>query len=269
MYNGYAIIKPSDEELAALYEGKNIGDFKINQYVIIKDATDKIIDKGKWTKDGFAKLSWTKIKDFKPLSWKQECLCDMLSDKDVPIRIIAGVSGSGKTKVAMTFGFHYLAKGLFSKFFVVRHNVAVGEKNGYLKGDKFEKIRGWLGFFEDNLDGIQYTIEELMEKKMLDLDSPEYMKGRDLKNCWILIDEAEDLSEDQFKMLGERISANSMICFVGDYEQTTQEIYKKSSGLKRAIEKLAGNPMVGIIVFDDKENDNVRSEASKVFSYLY
>jgi predicted ribonuclease YlaK len=209
------------------------------------------------------------MKDFKPLSWKQEFLFDMLCNRDINIRIIAGVAGSGKSKVTIKFGLNYITKGLFAKVFLVRHNVSVGEKNGYLKGDKNQKIRGWLGFFEDNIDDTQETIEEMIEHKTLDVDSPEYMKGRDIKNSWIIVDESEDLTEDQFKMIGERLSAGSEINFVGDYEQTTQEAYKKSSGIKRAIEKLAGHPKVGIIVFDDKENDNVRSEASKIFSYLY
>ena len=169
----------------------------------------------------------------------------------------------------MTYGIYFLGKQVCDKFFVVRHNVGVGEKNGYLPGSKFDKIRSWLGFFEDNLDSVQYTVEEMVSRGYLDVDAVEYMKGRDIKNSWMMIDEAEDLTEDEFKMLGERASAGSFMCFVGDYDQTTQEKYKKNSGLKRAINNLAGNPLVGIMVFDDKENDNVRSEVSKVFSYIY
>lgn len=270
LYNGYIEIQPSFEDLASIYEGKNIYGFVTNQYVIIKNNEGKIIDKVRWVGDGKlpAKLIYTKIKDFKPLTPKQECMCDLLANASIPIKIICGCAGSGKSYATMKFGMHYLMKGIYSKFFVIRHNVSVGEKNGYLPGDKFQKIRGWLGFFEDNLDGIQ-TIEELFEKQMLDVDSPEYMKGRDLKNAWILVDEAEDLTEDQFKMIGERVSAGSILCFVGDYDQTTQDKYKKFSGIKRAINRLAGNELVGIIVFDDIEKDNVRSDASKVFSYLY
>lgn len=269
LYSGYLEIQPSDSDLAALYEGNNIYSLVTNQYVIIKDKDGKVIDKGRWDGNKLIKLIYTKIKDFKPLTPKQECLCDLLANKDVPIKIIAGCAGSGKSMMTMKFGMHYLNKGLYAKFFVIRHNVSVGEKNGYLPGDKFQKIRGWLGFFEDNLDNEQFTIEEMFEKKILDVDSPEFMKGRDLKNAWILVDEAEDLTEDQFKMIGERISAGSILCFVGDYDQITQDKYKKYSGIKRAINNLAGNPLVGIIVFDDSKNDNVRSEASKIFSYLY
>jgi predicted ribonuclease YlaK len=270
LYTGYTIIQPDDEKLALLYEGKNTDyNFLINQYVIIQDAEGKVIDKRRWDGEKLVPLSYTKIKDFKPMTPKQECLCDMLSNPNLSIRIIAGVAGSGKSKIVMTHGLHYVFKQVYNKFFLVRHNVSVGEKNGYLPGNKFDKIRGWLGFFEDNLDSVQYTIEELFERGMLDVDSPEYLKGRDLKNSWILVDECEDLTEDQFKMIGERISAGSVMCFVGDYEQTTQEKYKKFNGLKRAIENLKGLPQVGIIVFDDVKNDNVRSEASKIFTTYY
>jgi len=269
LYNGYTIVQLNDDDMAKLYENTLENKFIINQYVIIKDKDGKIVDKRRWDGEKLVPLSYTKIKDFKPLTWKQECLCDMLSNKDIPIKIVAGCAGSGKSKIAITFGMHTVAKGIFAKLFVIRHNVSVGEKNGYLPGDKLQKIRGWLGFLEDNLDSFQETIEELIEKKTLDVDSPEYLKGRDLKNAWILVDEAEDLTEEQFKMIGERTSAGSILCFVGDYDQTTQDKYKKFSGIKRAINNLAGNPLVGIVVFDDLENDNVRSEASKVFSYLY
>jgi predicted ribonuclease YlaK len=252
-----------------LYEGTlNLG-LKINEYLIVKDKNDKILDKLRWTGSEFVKIKYQKIKDFKAKSWKQECLCDLLSNNEIQIRIIAGVAGSGKSKLCIKYGLYFLEKGAFSKIFVVRHNVSVGEKNGFLPGSKFEKIRAWLGFLEDNLDDTQITITDLIDKKMLEVDSPEYMKGRDLKNSFILIDEAEDLTCEQFKMIGERVSAGSVICFVGDYEQTSQEKYLKDNGLIKAIESLSGNPRVGVIVFDDKENDNVRSEVSKIFTHVY
>jgi len=268
LYNGYLEVQPNNEDLASLYEGNNIFNLLTNQYLIIKDVDGKVIDKGRWDGSKFVKLIYTKFKDFKPKTIKQEFAFDLLANPEIKIKILGGVAGSGKTRLSMMFGMYFLNKGIFERFFVIRHNVSVGEKNGYLPGSKQDKIRGWLGFFEDNND-TQYTIEEMIAREMIDVDSPEYLKGRDIKNSWILVDEAEDLTEEQFCMIGERPSSDSIICFVGDYDQVTQEKYKKYSGLKRAIKNLAGNPNVGIIVFDDKENDNVRSEISKIFSYLY
>lgn len=269
MYTGIRCLTLSPQIFNDLAEKRLDLGFKINEYLIAKDEYGEIKGKYRWTGTEFTMLKYGRIKGFSAKSYKQECLCDLLSNENIPIKIVAGVPGSGKSKVCITHGLEFIAKGRYSKIFVVRHNVSVGEKNGYLPGDKFEKIRAWLGFLEDNIDNQQLTIEDMVEKRMLEVDSVEFMKGRDIKNAWIMIDEAEDLTEDQFGMLGERISAGSSICFIGDYEQTTQEKYKTNNGLIRAINNLAGNPNVGVVVFDDKQNDNLRSEASKVFTYLY
>jgi PhoH-like ATPase len=275
LYNGvrFETVVNDDIHLANFYENILDLNLKINEYLILKDADGNTIDKQRWTKSGFAEIKFPKIKEFKkefaPKSEKQECLFDLVSNNEIPIKLIAGVAGSGKSKVCIKYGLYLLDKGKFSKMFVIRHNVSVGEKNGYLPGDKFEKILGWLGFLEDNLDDVQSTVEELYKSKKIDVDSVEFLKGRDIKNAFILVDEAEDLTVEQFKMIGERVSAGSVICFVGDYEQTSQEKYVKNNGLIRAIENLSGDPLVGVVVFDDKLNDNVRSETSKVFTYKY
>jgi PhoH-like ATPase len=269
LYNGLVEIAPSDEKLAEIYEGKWIHDLKTNQYLIIKDKNGKVIDKRRWDGKEFRVLKTRKIKGFAPKTVKQECLADLLLDMNVPIKIICGVAGSGKSKMSIMYGLSFLAKQEYNKIFVIRHNVGVGEKNGYLPGDKFEKIKAWLGFFEDNIEDSLLTIEDMRDRRMLDTDAVEFIKGRDLKNSWIIVDECEDLTQEQFKLIGERVSEGSCICFVGDYEQTTQDKFKNNSGIKRALENLAGNPLVGIIVFDDKENDNLRSGVSKVFSCNY
>lgn len=270
LYNGFFDLKANnDEEIAGFYQGEMDLGLKINQYLILRNSKDEVIDKLRWDGKSFVKLNRAKLQSIKPKTVRQEFLFDLLSNKNIPIKIIAGVAGSGKSKVAISHGLHFVQKGDFSKIFIVRHNVSVGEKNGYVKGSKLEKAMAWLGFFEDNVDDQQLNMTDMFDRKMLDTDFIEAMKGRDLKNSFIIVDEAEDLTEEQFKMMGERISYESIMCFIGDYNQTTQEKYKTNSGLLRAINKLAGNPLVGIIVFDDVDGDNVRSEASKVFTSIY
>jgi predicted ribonuclease YlaK len=255
--------------VAQIYEGKSDIKLLVNQYLIIRNKEGVVIDKRRWNGTELKPLHPLKIKSFKPKTVKQECLADLLSDNSIPIKIICGVAGSGKSKMGIVYGLHFLQRQEYNKLFLIRHNAGVGEKNGYLPGDKFEKIRAWLGFFEDNIEDSLLTIQDMYAKGILDTDAVEYMKGRDLKQSWIIVDECEDLTEEQFKMIGERVSEGSVICFIGDYDQTTQEKYKVNSGIKRAITSLAGNPLVGIVVFDDKENDNVRSSTSKVFSSVY
>lgn len=270
MYNGIRDITcTTDEQLAEIYENPQSLNLLVNEYLILRNQYNDVPDKRRWDGKELKYLNPSKIKGFKPKTLKQECLADLLSNKSIPIKIVCGVAGSGKTKMTIAHGLHFLQKQEYGRIFVVRHNVGIGEKNGFLPGDKFEKIRAWLGFFEDNILDTQLSIEDMYSRGILDTDAVEYLKGRDLANSWIMIDECEDLSEEQFKMIGERVSEGSVICFVGDYDQATQEKYRTNSGIKRAIDKLAGNPLVGIIVFDDKEADNVRSDVSKVFTSCY
>lgn len=269
-YNGIREFQCAEEsDFVQLYENPSQFEFFINEYIIIKNPNGEIVDKRRWDGKELKYLSPVKIKEFKPKTAKQECLADLLSNKNIPIKIICGVAGSGKTKMAIVHGLHFIQKQEYEKIFVMRHNVSVGEKNGYVPGNKFEKIRAWLGFFEDNISNTQLTIEDMYDRGLLDVDAVESLKGRDIKNSFLIVDECEDLTEDQFKMIGERVSEGSVICFVGDYEQTTQDRYKNNSGIKRALENLKGHPLVGIVVFDDKDNDNVRSETSKVFTSVY
>jgi predicted ribonuclease YlaK len=132
-----------------------------------------------------------------------------------------------------------------------------------------QKLLPWLGCIKDNLDDKQNTLEELIQKEVIEIEAVETIKGRDIKDAWIIVDEAEDLTEEQFKVIGERVSTGSYICFIGDYNQTSQENYKKSSGFKRAFEKLKGRPLFGFMSFDNALEDDVRSEISKEFTYYY
>lgn len=259
----------TDEELAAFYEEKLKIEMLINQYLILRNSEQKIVDKLRWDGKKYQKIKYPKINGFKSRNFKQDCLMDLLLNDSVPIKIIAGCSGSGKTCLAVTTGMHLLKKGKFERIFVVRHEVAVGEKIGFLPGDQNTKSKAWLKFFEDNLFGEQSSLSELIERGSVEVDSVSFLKGRSIANSFMIIDECEDLEENQFRMIGERTAMNSVISFVGDIEQVTQEKYRKNSGLKRAIDKLKGNPLVGIVVFDDAVTDNVRSKASKVFSSIY
>jgi predicted ribonuclease YlaK len=85
-----------------------------------------------------------------------------------------------------------------------------------------------------------------------------------LKNCFIIVDEAEDLTEDIFKMLGERVSSGSYITFVGDIKQVSKDKYAKNNGLNR-IFNLRGCPIFGAVEL----KDDVRSDVSHIFATIY
>ena len=79
-------------------------------------------------------------------------------------------------------------------------------------------------------------------------------------STYVFVDEAEDMNLNILKLIGSRIESDSCVIFCGDYKQSEPK-YKNNNGLYQLIEKLKGNPLVGIVVL----SEDIRSEASKVF----
>ena len=90
------------------------------------------------------------------------------------------------------------------------------------------------------------------------------MKGTTYDNTVMVVDEAEDLSESQIRLIGTRIGENSRAFFSGDYAQSIKE-KTILNPLVKMCEELKGNPMFGCIYLDE----DVRSETSKMFANLF
>jgi predicted ribonuclease YlaK len=243
-------------------------DLRPNEYVIVKQPDGLILAKKKVKNNKLVDVPFIAIGNgkgaFKPLNPEQECAFDLMADDTIKIKILIGLAGSGKTKIAIKFGMEKLKREQISKLFFVRNPVAVGEEVGFFRGDKNSKVLNWNNPIKDNLEDRLDTLEELILKGRVEIDIPATMKGRDIKDSWIIVDEAEDLTEEQFKMIGERVSTGSYIIFCGDTGQVTKEKYRKSNGLQRAFN------IRGIQVFGCVELvEDVRSETSKIFATLY
>lgn len=271
LYTGYREEVFTDENLAKLYQGEYQKNFKTNEYLLIRNKDGEIVDKKRFDGHGFVSLKSYQIKSLKPKTWKQEFAFDLLSNKDITCKILAGVPGSGKSYLALRFGFHFLNKKWIKKIVIIRHNVPIGEKDGYYKGTKEQKAMEWLGCVKDNLEieDTQFNFEELVDKSIIELETVSTIKGRSIKDSFVIVEECEDLTPEQFRVIGERIAENSYIVYVGDYNQVSQNKYKDNNGLKIAFETLTRFPEVGFITFDNVLEDDVRSSISKIFAYYY
>ena len=114
---------------------------------------------------------------------------------------------------------------------------------------------------------IPYYIEKMIKKTKesyeLIMEIPSFMKGMSVIDTVMVVDECEDLSLKQVKMLGTRIGKNSCIVFTGDYHQAEKK-YRVDSGMSKMIECMKGDPLVGIVVLEE----DVRSSVSKLFANL-
>lgn len=267
-YKGYKKVCLDENELAHLYENmeENIYDLIVNQYLWVKNKDDEDIDVLRWNGEKLVELSYPQrgLNKFKPINILQKCAMDILANKDIPIKIIAGTYGSGKTLLSVKMSlWHLKEKGNYSKMVVVRQPHGSGKEIGFLSGDFEDKTKDFYTPIIQHLDGGEQEAKVMEINGVLEKKIPFYMKGLSIRDSIILVDEAEDLTRKEIKLLGTRPEEDSCVIFSGDYNQAEDD-YVHDSGLMSAIDVLKGNSEVGIIVLDKDE----RSEASKLFSEL-
>lgn len=252
------------EILAKIYVGDiSFLDLNINEYLIIY-VNNKPVDKLRYDGNKLVKLKLPPKSIIQAKNEEQECAIDLLNNKEIPIKFILGEFGSGKSYLTVKMSLYkVIDKGEHSKILVVRNPIGSGEEIGFLKGTKDDKTQDFFKPFVQHLEGGEQEAHYLEQRGQLMKDIPFYMKGLDIQDTFIVVDEAEDLDRKIIKMLGTRVSEGSVIVFCGDYNQA-EEKFKYNNGLKFAVEELKGHPLVGIV----KLSEDVRSEASKVFAKL-
>lgn len=265
-YKGYKFVDLSEDEMAYFYSNpdENIYKLHINQYLIIRDTDKNTVDKYKWNGKEHLKLKLPPKKIINPANDLQACALDLLNDSSIPIKIIAGTYGSGKTYLNTKMAvYHIKEKGHFAKLMVVRNPIGTGEAIGWLKGSKEDKTDDFFKPIIQHLEGGELEADRMVQYGQLLKEIPYYMKGLSIEDTFMLVDEAEDLDVKLIKLIGTRLGKNSIITFSGDYNQS-EDKFLHNNGLLTAINKLKGDPLVGIVVLDK----DVRSDASKVFAEL-
>lgn len=285
-YKGYRILEIDTNEdvdnelLARLYQhpNENILDLHINEYLIIRDkdnpifnencdvsTTYKTIDIMRWDGEIYTKLKYPAKRIITPLNDLQACALDLLGNKDVPIRVIAGNFGSGKTMMATVMGVNAVEeKGQYSKLVLVRNNdTQSGKDVGFLPGDMEDKTGLLFQTMYQHFPQEKYQAEKMKHEGKLECHVPYFMKGLSISG-FMIVDESEDLTLRDLRMIGSRIEKDSCINFCGDWKQTGGK-YLSDNGMIQLIDQTKGNPLVGVVVLDE----DVRSEASKVFADLF
>jgi len=265
-YKGVKTAILSEAAMADMYQNPydNVFDLCQNQYLIVKNDSGITVDKLKWSKDKMVQIKLPPSKVVKPLNDLQACALDLLNDKDIPIKILAGTYGSGKTLLNIRMAlYHVMQRGTYSKIMLVRNPIGSGQEIGFIKGDKDTKIEPFYKPIEQNLEGGEFQLRQMLISKQLEFEIPYYIKGQSLAYTWTLVDEAEDLDKKLIKLIGTRLAEGSCITFSGDWKQAEPK-YARDNGLIYLLNQTKNNPLTGAVVLDD----DVRSDASKVFAEL-
>ncbi len=173
-----------------------------------------------------------------------------------------GPAGTGKTYLAVALAVASLKKGTVKKIVLARPAVEAGESLGFLPGDLREKIDPYLRPLYDALDDMLPfdKLKAYLEKGVIEIVPLAYMRGRTLNSAYVILDEAQNTTDTQMKMLLTRLGVNSKAIITGDITQIDLPS-KTVSGLIKAHEILKGIDGVGFVYFD--KTDVVRHKLVK------
>lgn len=258
-YKGFEEISLTDEQMAYFYNNLNENHFDLynNEYLILKNNKDEIVDKFRWDGETYCPVKFGQIKSFyfgtvKPYNGDiyQQCALNSLSQNK--ITMLKGKAGSGKSYLALGWLFYLLEKHKIDKIIVFCNTVATmnSAKLGYYPGSKDEKLLdSAIGNMLGAKLGGAYAVEQLIQENKLLLLPMSDIRGFDTSgmSAGVYITEAQNMDISLMKLALQRIGEDSICIIDGDYNaQVDMSQYSGSNnGMRRMSEVFRGQDFYG------------------------
>lgn len=188
----------------------------------------------------------------KPRGHNQLKLVQAIYNNDLVFAL--GPAGTGKTYVAVAMAVRALKNKMVKKIIITRPAVEAGENLGFLPGDLKEKIDPYLrpiyDAFEDMIPSEKLKFYQ--EKNVIEIAPLAYMRGRTLGNAFILLDEAQNTTAMQMKMVLTRLGEHSKMVVTGDESQIDLPRNQKS-GLIQVTQVLKDIEGIGFVKMESKD----------------
>lgn len=191
----------------------------------------------------------------KARSENQQRLVEAYEQKDMVFAI--GPAGTGKTYTAIALAVKALKEKTARKIILCRPAVEAGEKLGFLPGDMKDKIDPYLQPLYDALEDMipQVKLQDMMEKKVIQIAPLAFMRGRTLSDAVVILDEAQNTTPAQIRMFLTRMGWNTKMMITGDLTQVDLPKGQRS-GLREAYDLL--RDIEGISFIEMNQKDIVR-----------
>jgi PhoH-like ATPase len=226
-----------------------LGELNPNEFIVFNYGTNKCPT---YHKNGILRVLKEKAKDQKMAyssvtskNLEQRLALEALNDPTVPLVTLVGAAGTGKSFLAIACALQAINAGIYDRIVVMKPLIPVGGKDiGALPGDKFEKISAWLGPVKDNIDQIlgagslsaNNKFEEMVKEGLIEVEAMAFIQGRSIANSIILMDECQNITPREARMVVERCGKNSKVILLGDPSQVENSyLDARSNGLAHAV----------------------------------
>ncbi len=191
-------------------------------------------------------------KSVTPKSLNQQAYINAIKDFDLVFGV--GPAGTGKTYLAMAMALSFLQNKAVARIILTRPAVEAGEKLGFLPGDIAQKVNPYLRPLYDALfDLSQYDqATHLIEKGIIEIAPLAFMRGRTLNGAFIILDEAQNTTREQMKMILTRTGFDSKLVITADITQIDLPQPRKS-GVLQAIKILSPLKEIGFCFFNERD----------------
>jgi len=170
------------------------------------------------------------------------------------ITVLTGAAGSGKTLVACQAGLDLLFSKEIEKIIVARPVVTAREEIGFLPGGLKDKLDPFIAPIYDNMYRLynKEKIDKEFQEGRIEIIPFAFMRGRNFSNCFVILDEAQNITDNQMELAITRLCEGSKMCIVGDVSQIDLK-QKKDSGLF-FVSKAVAQAVEGVCHFHLKTN---------------
>lgn len=279
-FEGTKVLKVSDSLIDTFYkDGKGLvpeKEFFPNEYVRL----ESIDNPKKSVLLRFDKIEncLVKIKEFKDGLWgilarntEQRFLYDALTNENIKLVSIVGISGTGKTLLSIAAGLaEVIDQKKYRKLLVSRPIFPMGKDLGYLPGEIKDKLAPWMQPVFDNLNLIletsthDYSYRALIEQDLIEVEALTYIRGRSIPNQYFIVDEAQNLTPHEIKTILTRAGEGTKIVLTGDPNQIDNPyIDYYTNGLTYVMDKFKGDEIAAGITLLKGERSLLATKAAQ------
>ena len=170
--------------------------------------------------------------------------------------------GSGKTFLTTCHCLSQIKANKAEKIIYLRNNVGIKDvpDMGALPGEALDKLIGFAMPLADALGGKEGLLY-LINSGKVEIVPLAHVRGRDFKNCCIMVSEAENLTKEHIQLLVGRVGEGSTLYLDGDVRQTDKNVFEKNNGIIEAINRLKGNRLFGYVELQKTERSETAALA--------